>query len=467
MANQDEARAASFPGPLSSATASATGIKLPLLLTARPGNVGVQVDAHRAMNLFNHPRSVKFTSQFHGIMYENGSLENYSRVVDRTAQRARLLQDKLEKLRAREQFLLEDEEKRKQRRIQREAARQRRIWQMHQAAKRADERAREAAAAVAVQKVIRGALARRVTRVLRQVRKTHEAASMLQRAMKTYVCRQQLVRERERRAREEDERRELEMHSAAAVLQRQARKRLKVVQEARQQASLAECAEGEENEDEDESEGAIANPTERPSSATELSADEKIIAEALSRGISLDLLFSDEEDGESAPPTNSTSSSSFMPVEPTVNSRRILPQPPPPKATAVRRPRRPMSIKRVGGGYRTKLLPYIAAELSPSSDAVAHQAPPASRTTRRKNWLRNTSIPPTAASEEFLWHSRRSPSFPKAALSPTLLSPTTPKHAGRASTKSDSNEVRSASPTKASPPKISPYAIAQRLLPSR
>ncbi|EGZ15678.1 hypothetical protein PHYSODRAFT_382453, partial [Phytophthora sojae] len=208
MANQDEVRAASLSGPLSSATASASGLKLPLLLTARPGNVGVQIDAHRAMNLFSHPRSVKFTSQFHGMMYENGSLENYSRVVERTAQRARLLEDKLEKLRAREQYLLEDEAKRKQRRVQREAARQRRMWQMHQAAKRADERAREDAAAVAVQRVMRGALARQVTRVLKNVRKTNDAASMLQRALKTYVCRQQLLRERERRAREEEARRE-------------------------------------------------------------------------------------------------------------------------------------------------------------------------------------------------------------------------------------------------------------------
>ncbi|KAG3111257.1 hypothetical protein PI124_g10020 [Phytophthora idaei] len=165
MANRDEARAKSFTTSMSPA---ATELKLPLLLTARPGNVGVQIDAHRAMDLFTHPRSATFTSQFHEIMYENGSLENYSRVVERTVQRARLLEDKLEKLRAREQYLLEDEAKRKQRRIQREAARQRRSWQMHQAAKRADERARETAAAITVQKVIRGALARRVARVLRQ-----------------------------------------------------------------------------------------------------------------------------------------------------------------------------------------------------------------------------------------------------------------------------------------------------------
>ncbi|KAF1783496.1 SHQ1 protein [Phytophthora cactorum] len=266
----------------------ATELKLPLLLTARPGNVGVQIDAHRAMDLFTHPRSATFTSQFHEIMYENGSLENYSRVVERTVQRARLLEDKLEKLRAREQYLLEDEAKRKQRRIQREAARQRRIWQMHQAAKRADERARETAAAITVQKVIRGALARRVARVLRQVRETHEAALMVQHAMKGYVARQHLERERERRAREEEECREREIHSAAAVLQRQARKRLKIVQEARQQAALAACIEDEEDEDESEDEGEDTRTDERPN---DLSADEKIIADALRRGISLDSSF--------------------------------------------------------------------------------------------------------------------------------------------------------------------------------
>jgi hypothetical protein len=468
MANQGgEVRAVSFVGPQVSATASASGLKLPLLFTARPGNVGVQIDAHRAMNLFSHPRSVKFTSQFHGIMFENGSLENYSRVVERTAQRARLLQEKLDKLRAREQYLLEDEAKRTQRRLQREAARQRRVWQMHQAAKRADERAIEAAAAITVQKVIRGALARRATRVLRQVRATHEAASMLQRAMKSYVGRQQLAREREHRAREEEERRELEMHSAAAVLQRQARKRLKAAQQARLQAALASCAEDEENEEESESESE-SETTEPPTAATELSADEKIIAEALSRGISLDILFSDEEDSESALPTNSTSSSSIVAVDPAASPHRIVPQPPPPKAAAARRPRRPMSIKRVGGGYRTKLLPYSRAEPSPPKEEAASKAAlTTNRSSRGRPWLQNIAgTSTTSVSEEFLRHSRRSPTLPKAALTPTLL------HANRPSTtsrKSDGDEVRAASPTRStnSPPKVSPYAIPQRLPPSR
>ncbi|KAE9343104.1 hypothetical protein PF008_g9847 [Phytophthora fragariae] len=409
------------------------------------------------MNLFSHPRSVKFTSQFHGFMYENGSLENYSRVVERTAQRARLVQDKLEKLRAREQSLLEDEAKRKQRRIQREAARQRRMWQMHQAVKRADERAREDAAAVAVQRVIRGALARQVTRVLRSVRKTNEAASMLQQALKTFVCRQQLLRERERRSREAEARRELEMHSAAAVLQRQARKRLKELQEARVRAALAACAEVEESEDE----VALPKPRKRPASAEELTSEEKIIVEALSRGISLDILFSDEEDNESALPTNSTSSSGSLPVEPPTSPIKILPQPPPPKSTAVRRPRRPMSIKRVGGGYRTKLLPYDTTEPSPPKPTPSNPTPVTTRTSRGRTWPHGgTPAGGTSVSEEFLRHSRRSPTFPKPAISPRLLAST---HSARGtSTKSDTDELRAASP-----PKISPYAIPQRLPPSR
>ncbi|KAL3671405.1 hypothetical protein V7S43_003331 [Phytophthora oleae] len=449
MANQDEARAASFTQPLRSATESAAGLKLPLLLTARPGNVGVQIDAHRAMNLFTHPRSVHFTSHFHGFMYENGSLENYSRVVERTAQRARLLEEKLEKLRAREQYLLEDEGKRKQRRIQREAARQRRVWQMHQAAKRADERAREAAAAVTVQRVVRGTLARRVVRVLRQIRRTNEAAAMLQRAMKTHVSRQQLDQERERRAREEEEKREREMHSAAAVLQRQARKRLKVVQEAHE-AELAALAEDEENEDEDEKEESIATPDQRP-----LTADEKVLAEALRRGISLDILFSDDEDIENAPPVDSTSMAALDSVP---YSQRIILQPPP--QAAVRRPRRPMSIKRVGGGYRTKFLP-VNADPSPPNDIPSN--------TSTKHVYRGRTMQGTepTASEEFLLHSRRSPTIPKAALSPTLLAPPASQQGTRPTIpvgKSDSDELRVASPTKAS---ASPYAIPQRLLPSR
>ncbi|KAG3099322.1 hypothetical protein PC110_g2468 [Phytophthora cactorum] len=461
MANRDEARAKSFTASMPPA---ATELKLPLLLTARPGNVGVQIDAHRAMDLFTHPRSATFTSQFHEIMYENGSLENYSRVVERTVQRARLLEDKLEKLRAREQYLLEDEAKRKQRRIQREAARQRRSWQMHQAAKRADERARETAAAITVQKVIRGALARRVARVLRQVRETHEAALMVQHAMKGYVARQHLERERERRAREEEECREREIHSAAAVLQRQARKRLKIVQEARQQAALAACIEDKEDEDESEDEGEDTRTDERPN---DLSADEKIIADALRRGISLDLLFSDEEDSESALPTNSTSSSSIAPIEPAANFQTILPQPPPPKAATVQRPRRPMSIKRVGGGYRTKMLPYNTESSPPKETTFNLSAPKATCTSPGQPRLQETvtaSSDVPNASEEFLHHSRHSPTTPKTAFSPNLVAQS-PNHSTRPTlAKSDNDEVRSASPVKA---KVSPYAIPQRLLPSR
>ncbi|KAK1944888.1 hypothetical protein P3T76_003421 [Phytophthora citrophthora] len=400
------------------------------------------------MNLFSHPRSVKFTSHFHGFMYENGSLENYSRVVERTAQRARLLEDKLEKLRAREQYLLEDDAKRKERRIQREAARQRRVWQMHQVTKRADERARESAAAVTVQKVVRGSLARRATRMLRQVSRTNDAASMLQRAMKMYVARQQLASERERRAREEEEKHEREMHSAAAVLQRQARKRLKVVQEARK-PELVALVEDEENEEEDEKEEETDSPDQRP-----LSADEKITTEALSRGISLDILFSDEEGSENEPPTDSTSTATLESVP---DSQLIVPQPPP---QAARRPRRPMSIKRVGGGYRTKFLP-VNSECSPPQDISFHSA---AKHTHRGRTMRG--VEPTA-SEEFLNHSRLSPPIPKAALSPTLVALPISQQRTRSTIairKCDGDELRAASPTKASG---SPYAIPQRLPPSR
>ncbi|KAG1687530.1 hypothetical protein DVH05_005144 [Phytophthora capsici] len=429
MPNQDEARAASFTGPLKAGTEATAGLKLPLLLTARPGNVGVQIDAHRAMNLFSHPRSVQFTSRFHGFMYENGSLENYSRVVERTAQRARLLEGKLEKLRVREQYLKEDDAKRKQRRIQREAARQRRIWQTRQTAKRADERAREAAAAVTVQKVVRGSLARRVARVLRQARRTNEAALMLQRAMKMYVARQQLARDRERRAREKEEKRERETHSAAAVLQRQARKRLKAVQESRK-AQLAALTEDEEIEDEDEKQE-MDSPDQRP-----LTADEKIISEALSRGISLDMLFSDGEDSEDAPPTGSTSTSTLESVP---DSHQIVPQPP---AQAVKRPHRPMSIKRVGGGYRTKFLP-VNPDSSPTHDISSDSAAIHRYRGRTK---------------ENLSYSRLSSTISKAALSSTRApqqrtNPTV-------SVRKSGDELRAASPPKASG---SPYAIPQRL----
>ncbi|KAF4031572.1 IQ calmodulin binding motif-containing protein [Phytophthora infestans] len=445
MAKRDEARAASFSGSLSSASSN---LKLPLLLTARPGNVGVQIDSHRAIDVLSHPRSVKFTSQFHEIMYENGSLENYPRVVERTAQRARLLEDKLEKLRAREHYLLEDEAKRKQRRMQRDAARQRRIWLMLQAAKRVDERARETAAAITVQRVIRGALARRVARVLRQVRETHEAASMLQRAMQGYVARQQLALKRERRAREEEECREREMYSAATVLQRQARKRLKVAQEARQQAALAACVEDDEDEDGSESESEEDKEdtrTDERASQNDLTVDEKIIDDALRRGISLDLLFSDEEESASPFPTNSTSSSSILPIESASNTQRVVPQPPPPKLTVAQRPRRQMSVKRVGGGYRTKLLPYNT-EMPPSKETpVSSTEFSATRPYSRQPHLQETvaaSSDAQSASEELVRHSRRSPAIPK---SPTLVAQR-PNHSPRPIMESNNNEIRSVSP---------------------
>jgi hypothetical protein len=49
------------------------------MITSRPGTIGI-VESIRNVNMFNRPRFGAFTKKFHGIMFENTSMENYERV---------------------------------------------------------------------------------------------------------------------------------------------------------------------------------------------------------------------------------------------------------------------------------------------------------------------------------------------------------------------------------------------------
>ncbi|KAL7692143.1 putative IQ motif, EF-hand binding, small-subunit processome, Utp12, WD40-repeat-containing [Plasmopara halstedii] len=415
MINQSTAQVTSLPGSPS------TKSKLPLLFTARPGNVGVQIDAHRALSVPSNSRSAHFTSQFHEMMYENGSLENYARVVERTAQRTRLLHDKMEKLRTREQQFEEEEANRKQRRMQRETARQRRVWQMRQEAKQADEQARETFAAITVQRVIRGALARRIARVLRLAQKTHGAALVLQRAMKVYVSRQQVERERERLAREREEEREREMHFAATIPQQQTRKHLKALDEARRLTVLAALAEDEENDDDQNEERMLSETS--VSLVDNRSLDEKILDEALRRGISLDLLFSDSDD--------STTLSTFLSNN--SYSKPVRPQPPPLNS------RRNTTVKRVGGGYRLSLV----------SDNSKSSLINTSMQNSPEKSLIHTSQRPSQSIENASLDENSRRSRPRAFPS-CIAVPVSSIKRSHVSTKNNSESSRSVSPVKGS-----------------
>lgn len=383
-------------------------------------------------------------------MYENGSLENYARVVERRAQRSRLLHDKMEKPRSKEPMIEEeDDAKRKQRRMQREVARQRRILLLRQEAKQADDQARQTVAAITMQRVIRGALARRIARVLRLAQLTHGAALVLQRAMKVYVSRQQVERERERRARERDEDRERELHSAATVLQRQTRKHLKALQEARQQATLAAFAEDEESDDDSEDQSSdMESGTRRPLENAR-SADEKIADEALRRGISLDLLFSDEEDN--ALPTKSMSSSSITLID--AESFPLRPQPPPLKS------QRNLIAKRVGGGY---LLSLSSLDTAMNASIEGEASDITTAYTSPSLDAKKASSSALCVDEKSQRYSKRSPTMHGASLvSPVLVSH--PAQQSFVSTKKTYEGMRITTPVKGSA--VSPYAIVQRLLP--
>ncbi|TYZ59257.1 hypothetical protein PybrP1_010340 [[Pythium] brassicae (nom. inval.)] len=285
--DSDEVRGAARVAPDASWT-----LKLPFLC-ARPGNVGVQIDAFRARELLRRPRCGQFTARFLGIPFESSSMENHARVVERTGKRARIVADRLARLRARQQELLDDTERRQRRRGEREAARQRKRWLHHQSLKRREQQQREDEAAQVLQRCARGMLGRREWDARRRDEAHGRAARTLQRVTRDYVRRQRNALEREKECR---------MQAAAAVLQRQARKRLAVASRKPHEKLRAlespRCA------------AAAADETEQ------VSEEDAPASPEIGREISLDLLFSDSDSEPTQPP------------------------------------RRPVSIKRVGGGFR-------------------------------------------------------------------------------------------------------------------
>ncbi|OQR81024.1 hypothetical protein ACHHYP_16837 [Achlya hypogyna] len=137
------------------------GTKLPLLLVATPGNVGVQIDSYRTKDVYNRPRSTRFTTAFHGIMFEDHRLHNAPRISARETQRKQYALLREEKLaayeRARAEHQLRIEEKRKHR----EYLRRQQAWEHQQRLKAAWERELENECASRIQALHRGYLVRK------------------------------------------------------------------------------------------------------------------------------------------------------------------------------------------------------------------------------------------------------------------------------------------------------------------
>lgn len=331
-------------------------LKLPFLC-ARPGNVGVQIDAFRTMRMFHRPRCGKFTEHFLGIPFENASMDNYARVLERTSKRARIVEDRIAKLRAREQAIHDDNERRQQRRREREVARQRKLWLHHQSLKKREQRQREDAAAVVIQRYVRGMLARyeREVRLAHQQRES--AARTLQRSSKSFLTRKQQTR----RALEQQKERQM---AAATVLQRQTRKRLARARrhklqalESPRRAAVDDCS-GTSDTD-------VAATVELPASPLKRAPSPE-----LDRHISLDLLFSDDEDEDGG--SSEASPSPLLLTVPSPDPVVDLQEPHRPYVSPTQshhRPKRPVSIKRVGGGFR-------ATSFTPTKAVVPTRAYP-------------------------------------------------------------------------------------------
>lgn len=323
-------------------------LRLPLL-TARPGNVGVQIDAFRTMTMFNRPRCGKFTAQFQGITFENHSMDNYSRVVERTQVRARIVAERLQKLKYHEAKIVEDEQRRWQRRKEREAAEQRRLWLARQAAKKVEQIEREEKAARDIQRVARGTTARRHAAHLRRELEAHAAAKCLQVSFKTFVHKKKQAQHRLEREKEHHKR-------AAIVIQRHTRKRLA---SNRKLKSLAPSSAQDHEHDEPVAPTMNEDPS-LPLQAENPGSDAPV--PALHSEPSLELFFSATNSPKSDPTGTVTSASP-------VSSR--------PDAAPVR-PRRPVTIKRVGGGFRhsTFQSPRLRSSRPPVlADAITQPRP--------------------------------------------------------------------------------------------
>ncbi|KAF1334849.1 reverse transcriptase, partial [Globisporangium splendens] len=348
--SEEEIRAASHStAHVSQSSTDSWKLKLPFLC-ARPGNVGVQIDSYRTVTMFERPRCGKFTEHFLGIPYENSSMENYSRVLERTSKRARIVEERLAKLKAREQEIIEDDERRRQLRREREGKRQRKPWLHHQSRKKREQRQREEVAVIVIQCYVCGYFARRERDARREVRVQDHAARTLQRFSRSFLMRKQ----RERRALEQQKERQMQ---AATILQRQIRKRLAIA--ARQRLQKLEVPEPHHCPSLDAvQEDDAVDTSSSPVKSTQL--------DELDRHIGLDLLFSDDEE-ESPAPSSPYGNGLEVLTPPVSHSDPISSDAKLASPRAVYQPKRPVSIKRVGGGFR-------ATSFSPTKPVVPTRA---------------------------------------------------------------------------------------------
>ncbi|KAJ0404475.1 hypothetical protein P43SY_008795 [Pythium insidiosum] len=324
--------------------------KLPQLC-ARPGNVGVQIDAFRAIKAFHRPRCGQFTERFLGMTYENHSMENHARILERTQRRAQIVADRLRKLEEHEARLVVMEQHRRVRWQQLEAAQQRRVWLMRQAAKRQELRRQEEEAAVNIQRYLRGSVARRVVSLMRRDVREVLAARCLQ----VFWRRVARAKENARRRQEEDKTRRLQ---AAQTIQRVTRRRLlsrslPAVDEAPERPAVDEAAET----------GVVASPVSLDKDDDEALRAAQSHDELLHPDLSIELLFS-------ATSSNALLETTLQRVavgrsgEVSPKGISVAPSPRPPA----------VAVKRVGGGFRTLRSPR--ATLQPPSPSAAKPSRP-------------------------------------------------------------------------------------------
>ncbi|RHY26613.1 hypothetical protein DYB32_007458 [Aphanomyces invadans] len=110
---------------------------------ASPGNVGVQIDSYRTKDMFHRPRSTKFTTAFHGHMFQDHTLKNAKRMLARELQRRRDEEERAKKLAEYQIQRLEAKVQLEEKRKHREYLRKQRAWEMQQAMKAASQLALE------------------------------------------------------------------------------------------------------------------------------------------------------------------------------------------------------------------------------------------------------------------------------------------------------------------------------------
>ncbi|ETW05654.1 hypothetical protein H310_03378 [Aphanomyces invadans] len=157
---------------------------------ASPGNVGVQIDSYRTKDMFHRPRSTKFTTAFHGHMFQDHTLKNAKRMLARELQRRRDEEERGKKLAEYQIQRLEAKVQLEEKRKHREYLRKQRAWEMQQAMKAASQLALEHRSVVRIQSMHRG------WRVRRAVRRQAHAATTIQATVRRHRTQQEYTRQR-------------------------------------------------------------------------------------------------------------------------------------------------------------------------------------------------------------------------------------------------------------------------------